>query len=808
MPGVNLIDPKIAQTADTSLKAQKTGTHGSGDSSTELSFSEKLERLSTQTGSGQRPSDAVAERLPVAETVDSQSSTNAANSSRTQHASSATIIDTSINIGLKLPSDLDDTQIALVHSQHRKLALDSQPDTNRWRMQTNNFQVQISRNADRTPRCYLQYTIKDIKLAAKDEAVSQSLNTMSGIVSRTKNTPRIPARMRRRVVYCLTRRLKELHPGLLVASDFKTTLITPTPIEASILNCELPIRYYDEDEVCARSSPPIYLVTVGEPKTIEISRVEQYLRTRATGIFLTDSNARSATNEVEHALNIIFSHTANLRTVRHPTYEPDLAFNGEKKYYNVPKTWDWVTQKPFVGHNVNALTNGYVWDQHGGLIALPGFFRSARGLFQPQNPILLNINTTTGAFYLGARDKRITLQKLIDDYYESTWPKPSWAQIERFIKGLRVITTYLRRSPISASKAESDRRERVFTVSGFPYTDKEGRKQYWDKENMCPRPDTVTFSGEGNRMITVETYFKNKHEVVLTPLQNSDAFVVRIGKDNFQPATELEVLAGQSFKGKIEPITYGCRPPHKNWRFITGAGRGIFNLPQLYSESFGISLAQQPLDVSYTYLDRPGIQYGRPANPIKLPSWKLERNQFAIPAQTGRWSMVQLHRGRRPIRMDEAQHMYHGLHSALSNCGLGNLIFDRADFVEDAHHVEVPNEHAVATRLGEWIKAHQRLNILVILLSDKSWYGAVKRWGDLHAGIATICVKEKGKGRWAAWPTEASVLQNLSLKFNPKASAHSANHILGSKSPLLTDRTMLVGMDVVSSLFNTSCEIY
>ncbi|KAK5952441.1 hypothetical protein OHC33_006484 [Knufia fluminis] len=718
---------------------------------------------------------------------------------------------TTSNSGESVPHEQDVDKISMVHGQHRDLSRDSEGGIGHFRMRTNNFQVQLSPMTDGKARCYLRYTIKDIKLQPKVATSSSAIAhppDNAGSTTQANNASRIPARMRRRIIWLLLLEFHGRFPQIIVTSDFKTTLITAVPLPPSLHDRLLGINYYDEDEKAPRPDPPVYHVTIGEPKKIEVDRVEQYLRTRDSSIYATVDEAQAAINEVENALNIIFSHGANRRAKRSPARpEPFIAFSGDKKYYNVPDTWTWTQTKPF-GHNLNATTVGYAWNQKAGLMALPGYFRSTRGLYQAQNPILLNINTTTGAFYLGARNKKITLQELIDGYYGDTWPRPTWAKIEKFIKGLRVITTYLVESPASNSKAEADRHERIFTVSGLPYTNDKEKRHHWDTRNLVPRADKVEFESNDGVMITVQKHFDDTHGIDLSPSSRliDGVYIVRIGKTNFQPATKLEVLAGQPFKGKMEPITFGCRPPRENWNFIESFGRDMYKVPDDISQAFGVKFDSEALSVPYSFLRKPGVQYGGNSSSITVPSWKLESHKFASPAPNGTWSLVQLHTSDEPIRMKEVRQVYTGIKTALQNCGLGNLRFDRPDFVNDAHHVYVANENQVGANLDQWISTHQGLSILVVLLPDTHFYTPVKRWGDIKVGLATVCIKKKSKGREKSWPSDSSVFQNLCLKFNPKASANSVNHTLNELSPLLTDKTMLVGMDVTHPSQGTSLE--
>ena len=760
----------------------------------------------------------------------------------------------------KVPPEFDDSQIAEVHNQHTRLAVDHKRGVEKGLMKTNNFRVKVDPMNDGSPRIVFQYLITKIERERKtDENADQKLdgraqqaadnadesevkkgkrpdsssvpvpssthgassaggqpgNDPSSSTTQTNDPPPMRAHVRRRVAYLLLRHLRLCHTDLAIASDLKDTLIASARLEPSHVDHGLRIDFYGEDEDSPRADCPTYQVSIGEAKEIPVGRMQQYFIGASASTAPADHTTVDVINDVEKALNIILSQRANDNTIRRPGAEPTVAFDGDKKYYNIAERWQYLENVRDGTQTLRPNEDGHSWNLQAGLMALPGYVRSAHGVLQPSNPFILTVNTKTGSFYLGARAKKITLQQLINRYYDETRPvKPNWEQTEAFIKGLRVMTTYLESSPAS-KKSNGSRpvRERIFTVSGFPFTDPPNKSDHWDRLRRTPRADQVEFDYEG-RNISVQNYFQLKHSIDISPFLTDETsatgvYTVRIGTKNFQPATKLEVLPGQVYRKRNQVITQGCRSPRDNYDFLTRLGRPMFDLATGFVQRFGISLDRETMDVNYNVLQRPGVRYRGNQPVIYSPTWELQlkngdqyrpRAFIRGPGDAATWSLVQLHSG--PARnANDMNGFRETMQTALNGCGLNGLTFDSLQFNPRDHLISSNNDDGVHKGLTKWYNSRANVKLLVVLLTDRTRYSAVKRWGDQTAGVATICVLEKSrKGGAPRWPTDGSVFRNLCLKFNPKACSKSVNHILASRSALLTDDTMLVGLDVVSTV--------
>ena len=751
----------------------------------------------------------------------------------------------------KTVPELAHLELTELQDERIELGLDLSRGVAKGLMKTNNFQLKVNPFPNGRPRLFFQYLITGLKRESSTEATppsthhgigagvqpkSKSETSGKSAVQRGKmaeksaaptrsfaqasissggqpdsdpiagttqknGPPPIRASVRRRVVYLLLLHLQRCHPELAIASDMKETFISSAPLQIAHVENDIHVDFYGEDEASARTDCPKYLVALGKVKQIPVSAIQEYFE-RADP---TMPSPTDAINDVEKALNIILCQQANDNTIRSPDTEPAIAFDGDKKYYSIPSSWKYVDQKSDRSKStLDPQTVGSSWNLTAGLMALPGYIRSTRGVLQPRNPFLFNINTKIRAFYLGSQTLRITMQQLMIKYYNESpiHSRPNWEQTEAYIKGLRVMTTYLKDSP--AAHESGDRHashERIFTISGLALTKTHG-SDHWDSTQKDPYVGLVEFpSPYEDDNITVRGFFRRKHQVDL----EANVFTVRVGDNNFQPATKLEVLPGQVYKKNNQVINQGCRSPRDNYNFITGFGRPMFEPETVLARQFGILLGSEPMNVDYNVFTGPGVLY-QGQNRADGPTWELADRAFIkAPENAATWSMVQLHSNQDAQHSHQMGSFQKAMQTSLNDCGLNGLTFDSTPFILNAHLARARTERDVQQALDKWYARHQNIKVLVVLLPDrcKSYYPAVKRWGDQTVGLATICVlekfrKSKNGPSGMQWPTDASVFQNLCLKFNPKACSKSVNHRLASHSALLTAETMLVGMDVVS----------
>lgn len=337
----------------------------------------------------------------------------------------------------------------------------------------------------------------------------------------------LPARVLRRLIFLLIDDIRigsnKQNKNIGIATDYKSTLVTTAQIEHPDVPGTCRVTFYDEDENGPCAWSPQYDVEIGyflNNNPLYLSELADHVRHLGNGQhfsqtqhYLTKSAAEAAIEVLQNPLNLLYSHRPNRHTLRTPLLLPSIAFVGANKFYplswpsysparlsqNLPPGSDGrqVQNVQQVGYNApwghnqrgrNNQRGGYGWrggSAHRGgpyqaksvplppwrvekekyLQAIPGFFRSVRNALGSET--LLNINTTTSAFYLPGN-----LLTLLQHFGLN---KPLW-KIASFIKGLRVQTTYMLgcahcNQTHQAKGTGFPAAERVHTIRGLPFDD-------------------------------------------------------------------------------------------------------------------------------------------------------------------------------------------------------------------------------------------------------------------------------------------------------------------------------------------------
>lgn len=95
----------------------------------------------------------------------------------------------------------------------------------------------------------------------------------------------------------------------------------------------------------------------------------------------------------------------------------------------------------------------------------------------------------------------------------------------------------------------------------------------------------------------------------------------------------------------------------------------------------------------------------------------------------------------------------------------------------------------------------------MILLPERvspNMYAFIKEVADHRVQVIVACCTKKparqGGNQAPAITTDLSIMGNMLMKINLKSSKSSADRRLTAKTVLLEDKTMIVGIDVVSSV--------
>lgn len=635
---------------------------------------------------------------------------------------------------------------------------------------------------------------------ADGTAVNVALGTTPATTQRNPSA-RIIRRVKR--LFCSVNLKNEKYKDIPMVTNLKDKLITASPLPAELIGQDHEVKFTDENEASSRDPPVIYTITLGEQKIIRIGEALEYLRTKDV-THISGENPENIVKDVLAAINVIFSQYANAISIRTTKNEPRFTAKGETIYV-VPEKLEFGDD----GHQTDVIENdGYAWNLKGGLIALAGYIRSTRAVHNAQDPFLLRINTKTSPFYYGATKDQGTVQDLIDNYRTSSKFSRTWREVEEFVTGLRVRTDYMRSSP--TFKASN---ERSYTIGGLPYTSEES-PDYWDEGNKTtPTVGNIKFTVRDKatskeRRWSVQDWFKDKHGVDLNSNANS-TWVVRIGDHNFLPASRLHVLPGQPYKAALaQPISYGCRSPKDNLAMILKQGIGqVFCIKKGtifdFGASFGLVIEETPMSIKYQLLTAPNLQYNS-RTILGTPSWNLRSNKFkkSIDATSGaKWTYVHIHLASEAVDTAHVSKVQEGFEKALTKCGIEGLPYEDNEGKQH-HSISVGSKNDVEYALQDWYGTwrssikESKLRVLLVMLGEENFYPAVKRWGDLSAGIATICIKRKGR----EYQTNDQYYGNVCMKFNQKSSPQTINHGLHNKSSILSRDTMLVGMDVVSQI--------
>ena len=193
--------------------------------------------------------------------------------------------------------------------------------------------------------------------------------------------------------------------------------------------------------------------------------------------------------------------------------------------------------------------------------------------------------------------------------------------------------------------------------------------------------------------------------------------------------------------------------------------------------------------------------------------------RFAEPATSGAyWSVLELTRGVNcsPGVIDT---MFGDLSRQMQGYGITDPYYWYQSYKD--HRLEVTNqrdlnetlqdEQKLITRLTKMQadvrrEKNEALKLVFILLPAKEvgLYALVKRVADQKVGMHTVCIVcQRRRGKPYGPPSDPAFLGNVLLKCNLKMGVVGVNQKLMPKhaTPILNDDTMLIGADVVSTIY-------
>ncbi|UJO25254.1 hypothetical protein CLAFUW4_14243 [Fulvia fulva] len=416
-----------------------------------------------------------------------------------------------------------------------------------------------------------------------------------------------------------------------------------------------------------------------------------------------------------------------------------------------------------------------------GLLPRIGFFNSVRPF---NGSVRLQLNTSAAGFY---SDKN--LLDFLDAFIIGFDPNDersihkSWPEVWGAIKGLKVRLLY---TPPDLDSTTAAPRPKIAAAQGRLKT-------------ICGYGEAVDAQIFQDRRTgghpTVKHYFEAS--VINFPLQHPKLRVVNVGDDErkvWVPMELLSIEAHQAFSSPLQQrdmdkmAKLSCTDPGTNVQRIQEIGLPLLGRPALETNNV-LTISPLMSEVKGRILPVPAIRYHVPVLPNDKVStakgkWNLANKSFHTGSTLGRLQVIQA--GNTP--------------------GVSKDACDA--FVEEL------NRLGVTTTLGNWRRAATASDedlfeaykgndgkIVLVIVPDTSAevYAQVKAWGELRAGVHTVCVTY---GKSLKLEKDLGFQSNLALKFNAKLGGK--NHVLVDNLtkwlPKSADtkggQTMVLGADV------------
>lgn len=371
----------------------------------------------------------------------------------------------------------------------------------------------------------------------------------------------VSSRVWRRLIYLLIKQIS-LHPEMAeinVASDYHSFLVTCKPLPQDILNPEHTVVLYGDHEHLILGYPS-YRFKINDSHTeLKLREIQKSLRDGQPQTEVEEGQ-KTTQEQAKSCLNAIFTNAASVRTFADidPDKTMEVTRAGSKKFFLLGK----------YGTDDQVRSSG-PWDmtvENGlDLQARLGFFLSTRmPRGRETGQLLLNVNTTTSAFYPSGN---------LDAYLDRLMANGlSYTKILNLLKGVRVRTTYMR--PLGGN-------ERVHIIYQLeaPTNHRDptaGNIIFPIKHRVS---DTTATVGNHSISTTVFQYFDEQYPRTQV---RKDWRVVSLGtaKDKLIhiPTKLLEIMPGQLYARKTDMVDKAARKPTENRRLIESEGRSLFAL--------------------------------------------------------------------------------------------------------------------------------------------------------------------------------------------------------------------------------------
>ncbi|KAI1464868.1 Piwi-domain-containing protein [Daldinia caldariorum] len=590
---------------------------------------------------------------------------------------------------------------------------------------------------------YVAMSVGDLELYRYNIAISPECNRRRNI----------------QVIKLFLQSLSTVQDARGIITDFRSILLSLNKIELPGDSCE--IVYRAEDEAQPRMGAKQYTVTLKFEKVLSVSDLTEYAN--STDISTIDDIKM----DIVQALNILFNHYSEITD--------SLATSGSKKLFPIGNSRD-------------------RRDLGGGLEVIMGYFTSVRWI---TSRFLLNVNVCRATFY-----KPIKLNDLIREYREKV--ALSDLRLAFFLNGLRVQVDHLNRTSKDRHAAS-----RIRTIRGLATTR--------DGQNLEHRPIVGRLGADSKEVrfwmeskgayMSVYDYFRERYNI--SPIQGPVINVGTSENPTYLVPDVCTVLPGKVARTKLTPdqsqsmIDFCTGGPLRDTTNIQGTGLtsvglrgrnptlGRFNIrfPQEHALPSLITVPARILQAASVFYRNGSTRLNEHNR-----SWNLRNVQFTTTFAMGRWSYVVMgdSQGQNQFKGSrERNDLENMFKSAAMGVGIRytepvELGADSTITIQDVKDIPRIFHAPVANKL----------NWLLVVLPKKApapFYNSIKRIGDLHAGITTICI-DGGKLRKTKFPDQ--YLANVCMKLNLKLGGNNQRVRFQDFSSLNFNETMIVGIDV------------
>ena len=399
-----------------------------------------------------------------------------------------------------------------------------------------------------------------------------------------------------------------------LATDYAQIILSTKRLDLGPTNARtFDIVYREIDGSNANRSPDNYEVQISHDMIIKPDELLRYL-----AALPSDESEFPEKGDAVQALNIIIS--------RAPNENPRICQSGQNKFFESPE-WP----------NMSEATVG-TFNLTGALMAIRGYYSSVR---TSTNRILLNVNAQCTAFY-----PAIPLLELMSMYGVNA---ATWMDLERFLRGLRVRTSYLK-------DAQGKPEEKIKTIQGFSHrTDRKGDARNGNASTDHGDSNQISFKNSEGVELTINQYFKRQHSIQLAIPQSWVLNCGSFDKPVWIPPELCHVVQLQPFRHLLSDsqtaamIKMAARPPAENARRIVGAGLRVLGISQDGRNAgltkFGISVDPNMITVPARKLMRPTINYSessksKTASAQMRASWNLADRKFVKAGKVRKWGAL------------------------------------------------------------------------------------------------------------------------------------------------------------------------